>query len=148
MGVTTVVVGMPGAEGYLETLQNLAQAGGWSPVPVSDPTGYEPVVAADGVEGLAATLGGVAAGMHPGCSFPVDLTEVVGASSYLSVAVDCEVVQRADPDPPADGDYWFLAGYAEPYTIYVEGPICDRILSEGVEHIDVDLLLACAHAPL
>jgi len=126
--IKTFVVGIPGTDPYVSTLDAMAVAGG---APASTMTGpkYFAVSATQGAEGLQHVLETITRQLIMTCrlqlqSNPPDL-------GLLNVYVDGTVV----PKPGADG--WDLDTATMPPTIVLKGSTCAAIEATGASRIEV-----------
>jgi hypothetical protein len=126
-GIKTFVVGIPGSDLYVPTLDAMAVAGG---VPASATTPkYYAVSAMGGVAGLQQVFESITKQLITSCrlqlqSNPPDL-------NLLNVYVDSQVI----PKPGADG--WDLDTTTSPPTIVLKGATCANIEATGATHIAV-----------
>jgi hypothetical protein len=123
--VPTFVIGIPGTESYADYLNAFATAGG-VPNPSARPD-YYAVSAEGGVEGLTQTFRDITTHLVRSCAI-----ELGGAPNehLLNVAVDCNVVPRAE------GDGWSITA-DEPATLVLAGDACEQVKREGARRIDV-----------
>ena len=140
-GVTTIVVGIPGSELYAANLQDFADSGGYERTDGSD--SYFEVSAEGGVEALTETFRAITTQLVTDCEVP--LPDNVPNRNEVGVAVECVAVPFLGAGGASgtaeDVDHWvWNAQNPELATaIIIEGPVCDRIQSQGVERIDVVL---------
>jgi len=139
VGVDTFVVGLPGSELYEEQLNKFAIAGG-RPSGNAEESYYK--VDAEGTaSGLAGVLKDITHKLVTSCE--VELEEAPGSASLLNVAVDCEVIPWAGDVEGMGGmggntsaiNSWFYDRRAN--SAIIEGPMCEKIKTEGVERIDI-----------
>jgi hypothetical protein len=138
-GIKTVVLGLPGTEIYSNALELMAQAGGL-PNP-SGPPSYYAVNAADGVQGLTNTIKQITTQFISSCAIP--LKQAIQDYSLVNVAVDCNVLQPADPATGV-GD-WYIDSSKIPETVYLQGDACTNVMTQGAKRIDV--ILGCPSGP-
>jgi hypothetical protein len=130
-GVSTIVVGLPGSEPFAEYFNAFALAGG---KPNPDPTAttaYYAVAESDGVTALTDTLFSITIDLVKDCI--ITYTKPPDDPGLVNVLVDCIAIPR-DPTDGGDGSYWTLD--MSTATITLGGPICDRILNQGVNRVD------------
>jgi hypothetical protein len=126
-GIKTFVVGIPGTDPYVATLDAMAVAGG-VPASTTSPK-YFAVSAAGGVAGLQQVFESITKQLIKSCrlqlqSNPPDV-------GLLNVFVDNVVV----PKPGADG--WDLDTTTSPPTIVLKGATCMSVETAGAGAIDV-----------
>jgi hypothetical protein len=140
-GVTVVVVGIPGSELYASNLQDFADAGGFERP--DGTTDYFEVSAEGGVGALTETFRTITTQLVTDCEVPIEGD--IPNRNEVNVAVECGVVPHADEsNPEATEDQW-VWNNSDPdlaTAIIIEGPVCERIQTEGVGRIDV--VLGCA----
>jgi hypothetical protein len=130
-GITTIVAGLSSSDAYTSYLNAFAVAGG---KPNPDPnaaTAYYAVAESAGATGLADALERTFVDLLRSCV--IRYTKPPDDPGTVNVLVDCAIVPR-DPLDGGDGSYWTLDMAAG--TITLGGPICDRILNQGVERLD------------
>lgn len=135
-GIETVVLGLPGTEIYSTALESMAVAGGL-PNPAAPPS-YYAVNAADGVDGLTTTIRQITTQFINKCEIQLD--KAVEDPAKVDVALDCNVLQR--PDPALGGGDWILSMATNPPTVILQGAVCDQVMTQGAQRIDV--ILGCA----
>jgi hypothetical protein len=128
VGVKTIVVGIPGTEAYVDTLNALAaESGVTNP---DAPPGYFAVSAASGVAGLADALGHITTGLVKSCELHLD--EEPPDRDHLFVVVDGVALTEDDPDgwtiPDPD---------LTPPVIQITGATCEKLETDGAEYINV-----------
>jgi hypothetical protein len=126
-GIKTFVVGIPGTDPYVATLDEMAVAGG-VPASASSPK-YFAVSAAGGVAGLQQVFESITRQLIKSCrlqlqSNPPDL-------GLLNVYVDKQVI----PKPGDDG--WDIDNSTSPPTIVLKGATCAQIETTGASTIEV-----------
>jgi hypothetical protein len=126
-GIKTFVVGIPGTDPYISTLDAMAVAGG-VPAATTSPK-YFAVSATGGVVGLQQVFESITKQLIKSCrlqlqSTPPDL-------GLLNVYVDGAVV----PKPGTDG--WDLDTTTSPPTIVLKGATCAQIETSGANTVDV-----------
>jgi hypothetical protein len=126
-GIKTFVVGIPGTDPYVSTLDAMAVAGG-VPASTTSPK-YFAVSAAGGVEGLQQVFESITRQLIKSCrlqlqSNPPDL-------GLLNVYVDKMVV----PKPGADG--WDIDTSTSPPTIVLKGATCSKVETMGASTIEI-----------
>jgi hypothetical protein len=126
-GIKTFVVGIPGTDPYVSTLDAMAVAGG-VPASATSPK-YFAVSAAGGVAGLQQVFESITRQLIKSCrlqlqSNPPDL-------GLLNVYVDNMVV----PKPGADG--WDIDTSTSPPTIVLKGATCAKVETMGASSIDI-----------
>ncbi len=123
-GIPTYVVGMPGAEPYVDVLNQFAEAGGTAR---KGDVEYYAVVDEDELESALYAIG---TGVAIRCSIELDAPP--DDPNEVNVYFDGELV----PADPVDGWSW-----ADPTTIQVNGAACDRLKSGDV--IDARAVFGC-----
>jgi hypothetical protein len=140
IGVETFVIGLPGSELYGTQLNAFAEAGGRARL--GEPEKYYKVDAAGANEGLLAVFRDITTQLIKSCDVPLD--HAILDQNQLNVAVDCTLIPGVDP--PVDGaagsgtaatDGWWFDSTTAPGMVRIQGPICDKIESEGAERIDL-----------
>jgi hypothetical protein len=126
-GIKTFVVGIPGTDPYVSTLDEMAVAGG-APASMTSPK-YFAVSAMGGAAGLQKVFETITQQLIRSCS--LQLQSNPPDPSLLNVYVDGKVV----PKPGADG--WDLDSTTSPPTIVLKGATCAKIESMGATSIDV-----------
>jgi len=126
-GIKTFVVGIPGTDPYVSTLDAMAVAGG-APASTTSPK-YFAVSATQGAEGLQHVLETITRQLIKSCrlqlqSNPPDL-------GLLNVYVDGSVV------PKAGADGWDLDASTMPPTVILKGATCSAIEATGASKIVV-----------
>ncbi len=127
-GIPTFVVGLPGTDQYAAYLDEFADAGG---VPNSGATKYYAVAQSQGVQGLTDVFNTITTQLVRSCDIP--LSEPPTKSSLVNVAIDCDVVAPMS----ADGSGWHLDDPNAPTEVILEGPVCDRLQTDGARRVDV-----------
>lgn len=128
--VKTIVVGIPGTEAYVETLNALAaESGVTNP---DAPPEYFAVSAKSGAAGLADALGHITTGLVKSCELHLD--EEPPDRDLLYVVIDGVSIPRNDPDgwsiPDPDLTH-------TPPVIEIAGKTCENLKSHGAEYINV-----------
>ncbi len=128
--VKTIVVGIPGTEAYVDTLNALAaESGVTNP---DAPPNYFAVKAKSGAAGLAEALGQITTGLVKSCE--LHLEEEPPDRDLLFVVIDGVSIPRNDPDgwsiPDPDLNH-------TPPVIQIAGATCDKLETEGAEYINV-----------
>ncbi len=126
-GIKTFVVGIPGTDPYVSTLDAMAVAGG-APASTTSPK-YFAVSAMGGVAGLQQVFEAITKQLIRSCS--LQLQSNPPDPGLLNVYVDGKVI----PKPGVDG--WFLDTTTSPPTIVLQGATCAAIESMGAGSIDV-----------
>jgi hypothetical protein len=126
-GIKTFVVGIPGTDPYVSTLDAMAVAGG-APASMTSPK-YFAVSAMGGVAGLQQVFETITKQLIRSCS--LQLQSNPPDPGLLNVYVDGKVV----PKPGADG--WDLDTSTMPPTIVLKGATCANIESMGAGSIDI-----------
>jgi hypothetical protein len=126
-GIKTFVVGIPGTDPYVATLDAMAVAGG-VPASMTSPK-YFAVSAAGGVAGLQQVFESITRQLIKSCrlqlqSNPPDL-------GLLNVFVDKQVI----PKPGDDG--WDIDKSTSPPTIVLKGATCAQVETMGASTIEV-----------
>jgi len=141
LGVTTIVVGLPGSEVYAPVLEQLAVAGGFLR---PDGTSVHYQVSADGgVDELTRTLCGIlqllAADATADCRVPLDVNWSAADPERAVVAVDCEYVpyHESAPEDGESASFWRYEPTRPPSALHIEGELCARIAEGEVDRIDV-----------
>jgi hypothetical protein len=135
IGVQTIVVGIPGAEVYVNVLEEFAAAGGFIR-PDTDETGAYMVEASGGEDALIDTFERITTELVSTCEIPMPENEegLEIDPDEVHVAINCEILEY-DPDLEA-ATGWHYDVPSDPTTIIIHGEDCDRIKSEGVERLD------------
>jgi hypothetical protein len=137
-GVTTIVVGIPGAEIYTGTLDGFANAGGFARQDAEEP--YYLVSAEGGVAELTDTFREITTQLVTDCEVP--LGDVVAGQDFnpneVNVAVDCVIIPM-ESSPEDTVSRWRYNNPTNPTSVIIVGDICDEIQTTGVERIDVVL---------
>jgi hypothetical protein len=140
-GIQTIVVGIPGTEAYVDTLNALATASGVTNPDA--PPDYFAVSAKAGAEGLAEALGHITTGLVRSCE--LHLEEEPPDRENLFVVIDDADITRDDPDgwtiPDPDPTH-------TPPVIEITGALCEKIKTEGVEYINVSYGCPDHHNPV
>lgn len=128
--VKTIVVGIPGTEAYVDTLNALAaESGVTNP---DAPPDYFAVSAKSGAAGLAEALGHITTGLVKSCE--LHLEEEPPDRDHLFVVIDGVSIPRNDPDgwaiPDPDPAH-------TPPVIEIAGATCEKLKAEGAEYINV-----------
>lgn len=126
--IPTFVVGVPGTEQYSTYLDTFAEAGGKvNPDPTS-PTKYYKVEASGGVQGLVDVFSTITTQLVRSCD--IDLKTPPDDPKKVNVAIDCNVIKRAD-------DTWTLDTSTDPNKLLLKGATCERIQAAGAKRVDV-----------
>lgn len=126
--IPTFVVGVPGTEAYSTYLDAFAVAGGKvNPDPAS-PTKYYQVAATGGVEGLVDVFSTITTQLVRSCD--IELNTPPDDPKKVNVAIDCNVIKRAD-------DTWTLDTSSEPNRLLLQGATCEKIQTAGAKRVDV-----------
>lgn len=146
VGIDTFIIGLDGTQAYAESLNAFADAGG-RPRQGAPEKFYKVDAATGTADGLASVFREITTQLVKDCDVAVKDSVM---PEKLNVAVDCEIIPVADGPIEADGDagapaagtssWWFDASVS-PRVVRLQGPICDKIESEGVQR--VDLLEGC-----
>jgi hypothetical protein len=129
-GIKTIVVGIPGTEFFVDTLDALAEAG-LAPNPDAPPSYYN-VTSEDGAEGLTETLTRITTGLITTCR--LQLTSTPTDPDYedlLNVVIDGEEV------PQAGDDGWDVDRSTTPPTVVLKGETCEYLETEGAENVTI-----------
>jgi hypothetical protein len=132
-GIKTIVVGIPGAEPYQETLLSSANAGSFL-TPEGEP-GYYEVPVEGGVQALTDTFQEITTQLVKECE--VDVTGMVDNPNDVNVAVDCVLIPMGQAG--GEGSRWYYDNPENPTKIIIDGDICTTIQTTGVQRIDVVL---------
>ncbi|MFZ5891156.1 MAG: vWA domain-containing protein [Myxococcota bacterium] len=125
-GIPTFVVGVPGTEAYATYLDAFAVAGG-KPNEVG-PTKYYKVEASGGVQGLVDVFSTITTQLVRNCD--IDLTSQPDDPDKVNVAIDCNIIKRAD-------DTWTLDVSSMPNKLLLKGATCEKIQTSGAKRVDV-----------
>jgi hypothetical protein len=127
-GIKTFVVGIPGTEPYVATLDALAVAGG-APAAAASPK-YFAVTAAGGVDGLKQVFDTITHQLIKSCN--IQLQSAPPDRMKLNVYVDGKVV------PQAGADGWDLVSTdgALP-TVVLKGATCAAIEANGANNVQI-----------
>jgi hypothetical protein len=126
-GIKTFVVGIPGTDPYISTLDKMAVAGG-VPASMTSPK-YFAVSATGGVAGLQQVFEAITRQLITSCR--LQLQSNPPDPGLLNVFIDGKVL----PKPGADG--WDLDTSTMPPTIVLKGATCTNIETNGATTIDV-----------
>lgn len=126
-GVKTLVVGIPGTEAYVTSLDSFAQAGA-APNPAGSPS-YFAVSAAGGVDGLSSVLSAVTKGLVTTCR--LQLESKPPDPQKLNVSVDGVLVPQSGPNG------WLLDTSTSPATIVLQGSTCQSVEANGANSVQV-----------
>jgi len=125
--VKTIVVGIPGTEAYVDTLNALAaESGVTNP---DAPPDYFAVSAKSGAAGLAEALGQITTGLVKSCELHL---EEDPPGDDLKVVIDGVELAR-DPDEGWD----FQLPKTHPPVVEIRGSVCDKLKTEGAEYINI-----------
>jgi hypothetical protein len=127
-GIPTFVVGLPGTDQYAVYLNHFAEAGG---VPNSGDTKYYAVAQSQGVQGLTDVFNTITTQLVRSCDIPLNGPPT--KTSLLNVAIDCTVIAPMS----SDGSGWHLDDPSAPTEVILEGPVCDRLQTDGARRVDV-----------
>jgi hypothetical protein len=130
LGIKTFVIGIPGTEPYVATLDAMAEAGG-SPSSTTSPK-YFQVAAGGVVTGLEQTFRTITKGLIKSCH--LQLSSEPPAPGLLNVYVDDQLVAY-QPDGGADG--WQLDSSTMPPTVVLIGAICSNVEANGASNVKV-----------
>ncbi len=135
VGVTTIVVALPGSDFYDSVYQDLANAGGFERPDGS--TSYYGVSAQGGVDELTDTLQSILGQLLGECVLPIE--GEIPNRNQLNVAVDCQVVPRGNGATPTDVSHrrYNNADPSLATAAIVAGPLCGTLQSTGVGRIDL-----------
>jgi hypothetical protein len=132
IGVKTIVVGIPGSEAFATYLDQFAIAGGQT-----DPDGprsYYEVSVAAGTDGLDAVFRDITRNLIRSCEIPLEQTP--SNVNEVNVAVDCSVVSQGSGAGGSESG-WAFDDPITPTSITLTGAICDEIVTNGAERVDV-----------
>ena len=137
-GVSTLVVGVAGNERYATALDRWATAGDLFVRPDGVERYYE-LSTEDDAAAFAETFRFVTVQVDYSCEIP--LTQQVPNPTEVLVAVECEPIASERESGP-DAQSWWIFNSSDPdsaTSVILQGAVCDRILSEGVQRVDVAL---------
>jgi hypothetical protein len=123
-GIDTFVIGIPGTGAYADYLDLFAESGG-EPVTGKARKYYE----VTDETGLATALGSITTKLVDSCT--VHLDQAPPDLNKINVAIDCAPV----PQQTSERTNWHYE--SESQSVVIEGVMCDRIKSHGVNRIDV-----------
>jgi hypothetical protein len=126
-GIKTFVVGIPGTEPYVSTLDALAVAGG-TPASATSPK-YFAVTAAGGVDGLKQVFETITHQLIKTCR--LQLQSNPPDSMLLNVTVDGKTILYG----AADG--WTLDSATSPATVVLKGATCSNVEMNGASSIQI-----------
>jgi hypothetical protein len=126
-GIKTFVVGIPGTEPYVETLDALAVAGG-APASATSPK-YFAVTAAGGVDGLKQVFQTITQQLIKTCR--LQLQSEPPDQMLLNVSVDGKTILFGG----ADG--WTLDSTTSPATVELKGATCANVEMNGANSIQI-----------
>jgi hypothetical protein len=126
-GIKTFVVGIPGTDPYVSTLDAMAVAGG-APASMTSPK-YFAVSAAGGVAGLQQAFESITKQLIKSCT--LQLQSNPPDVSLLNVYIDGTVL----PQQGADG--WDVDSSTSPPTIVLKGATCASIEANGANMINI-----------
>lgn len=136
--IKTFVVGVPGTEKYVATLNRMATAGGVvNPLPTAGET-YYAVSATNSLQSLQSTFSTITTQLIKTCDIPLKVSPQ--DPSAVVVAIDCNKVPLVDvtKDPTASGFYIdYARGATEPTHLVLTGTYCQQISTSGANHLDV-----------
>jgi hypothetical protein len=138
-GIKTIVVGIPGSDPYVQYLNLFAQTGGMPQT--GGTTAYYAVAESAGATGLADTLTAITIDLVKSCV--ITYTKPPDDPGLVNVLVDCELVPENPSADGGDGSFWTLD--LATGTITLGGPICEKILKQGVNR--VDYVFGCPKPP-
>jgi hypothetical protein len=127
LGIKTFVVGIPGTEPYVSTLDALAVAGG-APAQATSPK-YFAVTAAGGVDGLQKVFETITQKLIKTCR--LQLQSDPPDAMLLNVTVDGKTVLYGD----ANG--WTLDSTTSPATVELVGTTCSNVEKNGASSIQI-----------
>jgi hypothetical protein len=144
LGVTTIVVGIPGSELYEANLNAFAEAGGAALT--GGATSYYRVSAEGGVAELTQTFQTITTQLVTSCRLPLDIDLAVVNLNEVNVAVDCNLVYYSAAAPTdTTQSWWYYDNVDAPSEIIIDGPKCAEIQA-GVNRIDA--IFGCATAEI
>lgn len=145
-GIDTFIIGLDGTQAYASSLNQFAEAGG-RPREGAPEKFYKVDAATGTADGLASVFREITTQLVKDCDVPVKDSVI---ADKLNVAVDCEVIPSADGPTSLGGEAgsasdgtssWWFDDTVSPRMVRLQGAICDKIESEGVQR--VDLLEGC-----
>ena len=138
LGVKTYVIGIPGAEPYGNTLDEMAVAGG---VPSTSGThSFYEVTAANALVDLQNALDGIITQLVKTCDITLKSTPT--SVGTVQVVKDCQFIP-ALPDNKAPGpdsgvqDGYYIDYQQSPAHLILTGSVCTSIQTAGANHLDV-----------
>lgn len=142
-GIDTFIIGLDGTQAYADSLNAFAEAGG-RPREGAPEKFYKVDAASGTAAGLTAVFREITTQLVKDCD--VALKDDVNVQK-LNVAVDCEIIPFAE-GPAGEGgatssdkSSWWVDTSTSPRMVRLQGPICDKIETDGVQR--VDLLEGC-----
>jgi hypothetical protein len=126
-GIKTFVVGIPGTDPYISTLDAMAVAGG-APASMTSPK-YFAVSAAGGVAGLQQAFESITKQLIKSCT--LQLQSNPPDVSLLNVYIDGTVLPQQGPDG------WQVDSSTTPPTIVLKGATCASIEANGANMINI-----------
>ena len=129
-GVKTFVIGIPGTEPYVPTLDAMAAAGG-VPASTTSPK-YFQVSGAGVVAGIQQVFESITRGLIKTCRQQLQSNPPV--PGLLNVYVDNQVVGYR-PDGGVDG--WYLDSSTQPATVVLTGAVCSKVETTGASSVKV-----------
>jgi hypothetical protein len=139
-GVSTFVIGIPGSENYVATLDSFAVAGGQT-AGAASPMYYK-VSASGGVAALTDVFKSITVKLVKTCD--LQLARNPDDPTLLNVVVDNDIIQKAGGEAGIDG--WTLDQTTTPFTIRITGAPCDKLKSQGATSVKV--LYGCPYIPI
>ncbi|HET9932582.1 MAG TPA: hypothetical protein VFQ35_17890, partial [Polyangiaceae bacterium] len=91
-------------------------------------TKYYKVEASGGVQGLVDVFSTITTQLVRSCD--IDLKTPPDDPKKVNVAIDCNVIKRAD-------DTWTLDTSTDPNKLLLKGATCERIQAAGAKRVDV-----------
>ncbi len=130
LGVTTVVIGIPGSDRpeYVEILNQMAIAGG-SPQPGANPDYFQ---VGEDQEAIRDVFIQVAADLITSCD--IELATPPSSPDLALVAVDCELVPQTND---SGVEQWSLEVNGNGAVLHLQGELCSRAQQEGLGSVDV-----------
>lgn len=145
-GIDTFIIGLDGTQAYADSLDAFAEAGG-RPREGAPEKFYKVDASTGTADGLASVFREITTQLVKDCDVPVKDSVI---PEKLNVAVDCDIIPSAEGPLEAGGDAgapgaaassWWLDDSVSPRVVRLQGEICDKIETEGVQR--VDLLEGC-----
>lgn len=138
-GIDTFIIGLDGTQAYADSLNAFAEAGG-RPRKGAPEKFYKVDAATGTAAGLAAVFREITTQLVKDCD--VALKDTVDVKK-LNVAVDCEIIPFAEGAageggaPSSEKSSWWVDTSTSPRMVRLQGPICDKIETDGVQRIDL-----------